>query len=485
MRSSEIAKPLLLTLLLFHPASGMQLRPIVHLGDRVAGTPIAAGGSFEVGPLNDAGLLCFSADVENGGRLLIQSAGDSLTPIVAPGQPGPLGTWPDTLWFDAPMSMNAQGDVLFSGLLVSVGSDTTGGTFLWERATQRLSPIALPGMSFVPGQILEWAAGPAPAINRTDEMALVVNVRNAAGRDYPGVFRRSEEGRLMPVALPDQELPGGGKIAYAVQPSLTDAGVIGLLAQPQGADRASPCLWEQGTLRPLPVPDVEPPPGLVFFGFDRIWLNNRNESVLLSGHLHGAGEQHVCLYRFEDERLEPIVLPGQEMPGGGRFATVQALGVSAANELGQHAFLATLADGATACYLLEPDGRLSLLLKSGAETDLGTIASVGVGSAGSGGIGLNSRSEVAVTIAVAGSPDAIVRLTPSPSINGGTDRWARRSRQALLRYGDRGRGGRSAITGWASVAPHAIVSVLPSSRRMSHSRVLGRNTATWTWPRPR
>jgi hypothetical protein len=399
-------------LLLFRPASGMQLRPIVHLGDRVSGTTLATDGSFEVGPLNDAGQLCFSADSENGGRILIQSADGNLTPIVAPGREGPLGTWPDTLWFDAPVSMNAQGDVLFSGLLVPAGSDTTGGTFLWERAMQRLSPIALPGMSLVPGQILEWAAGPAPAINRADEMALVVNVRNAAGRDYPGVFLRSREGRLTPVALPDQELPGGGQIAYAVRPCLTDRGVIGLLAQPQGADRASPYLWEQGTLRPLPVPDVQPPPGLVFFGFDRIWLNNRNRSVLLSGHLHGAGEQHISLYRFAAGRLEPIVVPGQEMPGGGRFATVQALGVSAANELGQHAFLATLADGATACYLLEPAGRLSLLLKSGAETDLGTITSVGAGSTGSRGIGLNSAGEVAVSISIAGRPDAIVRLTP-------------------------------------------------------------------------
>jgi hypothetical protein len=410
---------LLLTLLLFRPASGMHLRPIVHLGDKVGGTTTATDGSFEVGPLNDAGQLCFSTDSENGGRLLIQSAGDRLTPIVAPGLPGPLGTWPDNLWFDAPVSMNAQGDVLFSGLLVSVGSDTTGGTFLWERATQRLSPIALPGMSFLPGQILEWAAGPAPAINRSDQMALVVNVKNADGRAYPGVFLRSGEDRLTPVALPDQELPGSGKFAYAVQPSLTDSGVIGLLAQAQGADRPSPYLWEQGTLRPLPVPEVTPPPGLIFLGFDRIWLNNRNRSVLLSGSLHGADQHLVCLYRFAEGGTareaggpEPIVLPGQEMPGGGRFATVQALGVSAANELGQHAYLATLADGATACYLLEPDGRLSLLLKSGTATDLGTITSVGVGSAGSRGIGLNSQGEVAVTVALAGLPDAIVLLTP-------------------------------------------------------------------------
>jgi hypothetical protein len=405
-------------LLLSHPASGMSLRPIVQLGDRVAGATIAVDGSFDVGPLNDNGQLCFSADSDSGGRLLVQYSGGTLTPIVAPGQDGPLGKWPENLWFDAPVSMNRQGDVVFSGLLVPVGSDTTGGTFLWDGATRKLAPIALPGMSFAPGQTLEWAAGPAPAINRGEEIALVVNVKNAAGRAYPGIFLRSADGRLTPVALPDQPLPGGGRIALAVQPCLTDAGAIGLLAQPQGADRAFAYIWEQGVLQPLSVPDPEPPPDMLFLGFGGIWLNNRNRSVLLSGHLHAAGEHHVSLYRLDEGRLTPIVLPGQEMPGGGEFATVQGLGISTANDLGQHAFLATLADGATACYLLEPDGRLSLLLKSGAATDLGTIASVGPGSVESHGIGLNNQGEVAVTVsftdwqATVARPDAIVLLTP-------------------------------------------------------------------------
>jgi hypothetical protein len=393
------------------PAIGMSLRPIVQLGDRVGETTIAADGSFDVGPLNDRGQLCFGADSDSGGRLLVQYSGGTLTSIVAPGQDGPLGEWPETLWFDAPVSMNPQGDVVFSGLLVSVGSDTTGGTFLWNGATRKLAPIALPGMSFTPGQTLEWAAGPAPAINRGEEIALVVNVKNVAGRAYPGIFLRSADGRLTPVALPDQPLPGGGRIAFAVQPCLTDAGTIGLLARPQGADREYPYLWEQGALRPLSVPDPEPPPDMLFLGFGGIWLNNRNRSVLLSGHLHSAGAHHLSLYRLDEGRLTPIVLPGQEMPGGGELSTVQALGVSAANDLGQHAFLATLADGATACYLLEPDGRLSLLLKSGAATDLGTIASVGPGSVESHGIGLNNQGEVALTVSFAGRPDAIVLLT--------------------------------------------------------------------------
>jgi hypothetical protein len=266
-------------------------------------------------------------------------------------------------------------------------------------------------MSFGLSQLLEWAAGPSPVINRRDEVALVVNVRNAAGRDYPGLFFRSADGRLVPIALPDQELPGGGTIAFAVRPSLTDGGAAGFLARRQGTDREYPYVWEGGALRPLPVTDPEPPAEMLFLGFGGIWLNNRDNTVLLSGHLHSAGGHHLALYRFAGDRLTPIVLPGQEMPGGGRLATVQEGGVSAANDLGQHAFLAILEDGTTACYLLEPDGGFTLLLKSGAATELGTITSLGPGTVESHGIGLNSKGEVVVTAAFADRPDAIILLT--------------------------------------------------------------------------
>lgn len=400
------------------PARGVSLRPIVQAGDVVDGVTIAPDGSFDVGPLNDSGQLCFGAESESGERLLIQYADGKLTPIVAPGQAGPLGQWPENLWFDAPVSMNERGDVVFSGLLVQVADTDTGGTFLWDRASRTLAPVALPGMSLGLRQSLEWAAGPAPVINRRGEIALVVNVKNAAGWADPGLFFRDAESRVVPVALPDQALPDGSRIAFAFHPSLTDAGAIGFLARRQGTDRESLFIWEQGALRSLPVTDPAPPADMLFLGFDRIWLNNRDGSALLSGHLHSTGDHHLALYRIAEGRLTPVVLPGQEMPGGGRFLTVQDAGVSTANDRGQHAFLATLQDGATACYLLEPDGRLSLLLKSGAASELGTITHVGPGTVESHGIGLNNRGEVALTVAIADGgatvahPDAVVLLTP-------------------------------------------------------------------------
>ena len=100
------------------------------------------------------------------------------------------------------------------------------------------------------------------------------------------------------------------------------------------------------------------------------------------------------------------------MPGGGSFLSLQEVGVSSANERGQHALLAVLKDGTTAAYRLDADGRLSLILQSGATTSLGPITNVGQGAILSRGIGLNRQGQVAVTVRVADRTDTVVLLTP-------------------------------------------------------------------------
>lgn len=43
--------------------------------------------------------------------------------------------------------------------------------------------------------------------------------------------------------------------------------------------------------------------------------------------------------------------------------------VSRPNRLGQHAFMARLADDSTAAYSMDVEGKLSLILKSGTDTE--------------------------------------------------------------------------------------------------------------------
>jgi hypothetical protein len=121
-----------------------------------------------------------------------------------------------------------------------------------------------------------------------------------------------------------------------------------------------------------------------------------------------------------DGKLTAVAVPGQEMPGGGQFRQVTLLrhGVSPPNALGQHAFIATLADGSAAAYRMEADGTLALILKNGAVTDIGTVTQIARKTFPSGlarggqGVGLNSQGQVALPVQIDGGPFTLVLLTP-------------------------------------------------------------------------
>jgi hypothetical protein len=124
------------------------------------------------------------------------------------------------------------------------------------------------------------------------------------------------------------------------------------------------------------------------------------------------GKSGHGLYRYGEGKLTPLAVTGQEMPGGGRLADVEVPGgsFSWANEAGQHAFVARLSDGTRAAYLLGEDGALSRIVKSNEATDVGTITQLT--PAGSAGIALNSKGQVALPVRIEGGPTAIVLLTP-------------------------------------------------------------------------
>jgi hypothetical protein len=148
-------------------------------------------------------------------------------------------------------------------------------------------------------------------------------------------------------------------------------------------------------------------------------VNDTNRSVLVLAYRSAGGPEG--LYRFTEGKLTPLAVPGQRMPDGGKFSEIplSRYGVSPANELGQYAFMAKLGDGSTAAYLLQPDGTLSLLLKSGQVTDLGKITLIGTSTRPAGGlirggwgIGLNSQGQVALNVSIDRGPTTLVLLTP-------------------------------------------------------------------------
>jgi hypothetical protein len=410
--SLKTIRALLGLTLLGHSVAGAQttykVQPIVKFGDTVEDVVIkTTNGDFEIGALNDNGQLVFLAENKAGGEVLLQYAGGKLTPIVVGGRDAPGGKWPRSVAVYSPVNMNQSGNIAFAADIV-VANKLTSGTFLWDVKAQKLTAVALKGMPAVNNLAFEGGGGYAPVINNSGEIAFPAAVKNAIGKAQHGVFLLGRDGKLLPIALPDQDLPGGGKVLGAGWPSINEAGMVALLVAREGETDWSSYLWEVGTLRPLAVIGMDAPGGGKFTVAWDAWVNNKNQNVLVDA----AVGSSRGLYLFVEGKFLPVAVPGQQMPDGGKLKEIRYR-VSFPNEAGQHAFVATLEDKTTAAYLMDADGKLSLILKSGTQTELGTITGVGRGAGRSFGIGLNSKGQVALTVNIAGGPDTIVLLTPT------------------------------------------------------------------------
>jgi hypothetical protein len=111
-------------------------------------------------------------------------------------------------------------------------------------------------------------------------------------------------------------------------------------------------------------------------------------------------------------QLAEAVAPGKAMPGGGTFNGLAGLYATAHNDAGQHAFVAVISEGRAtirAAYRLDENGKLSLILKEGMRTELGTIKHLVPSQRA--GIGLNDQGQVALPARIE-SGRTVVLLAP-------------------------------------------------------------------------
>jgi hypothetical protein len=393
-----------------------QIRAIARQGDTAGPVTIKPRADFEVGTLNDRGQLAFVTENAAGGEALLLYTDGQLLPIAYAGGEAPGGTWPTgtfAVWTGVGyIGMNQLGNIVFAPT-ANPRTPTTLGTFLWEYDTRKLTPIALNGQSGPNNLTLVDAGGggsSVPVINNFGEIAFPAFVKNSAGMNQPGIFFLGRDGKLLPVALPDQEMPDGHKIVSAFAPQINDAGSVAFLAQREGEQTASAYLWDKGPITPLAAIGTDTPGGGKLAGVYNVWLNNASRSVVVVAPLKRNGPGG--LYRIANGQVTPLVLPGQDLPDGRKLSTIDA--VSPPNDAEQHAILAS-GPGGRAAYLLAPDGKLSLVLKTGTTTDLGTVSSLGTAGTtpGSAGIALNNRGQVSLPARITGGPAVILLLTPT------------------------------------------------------------------------
>jgi hypothetical protein len=115
------------------------------------------------------------------------------------------------------------------------------------------------------------------------------------------------------------------------------------------------------------------------------------------------------------------------MPDGGKLGAVISFGgASGANTAGQRALICNVTNRTQGLYLLDADGKPSLILKTGVTTDIGKITLIGsatrppAGLIHAGfGIGLNSQGQVAFSVSIDGGPLTLVLLMPAAGLPGG------------------------------------------------------------------
>jgi hypothetical protein len=406
-----------------------KIQPIVKFGDTVVGVTVKGeNGAFLVYGLTDSGTITFTtwdATLRNGAAV-IQYADGKFTPIAVAGREGPVGTWPADLILYEPASMNQLGNVAFAAAAYRGGNLVDLGTFRWDARAQTVTPVARKGMPATSDLTFETGGYFSPVINNRNEIAFSAFLKNANGeRLDTGVFLARPDGAIVPVAVPGQALPNGLKISYADNPSLNDAGIVALRAVGEGEPEEDLYLWPGaaasggGSLTRLVAAGINAPGGGKLARFSHAWINDRNSNVLVLARLN-TETGPAALYLLVDGKLMPVAVRGQEMPGGGQLKDLplDLYDVSSPNRLGQHAFMATLADGATAAYLMDTDGKLSLILKAGDATELGKVTRIGretrPGIVARGGLclGLNSAGQVALPVQIDGGPETIVLLTP-------------------------------------------------------------------------
>lgn len=392
-----------------------RLAVIARQGDRAGDARIDTLALALAGPGDQGEALFVGLDREDD-DLLIQSggvAGAGLTPIVVPGKPAPGGTWQKLGRVLRPLTMNRSGKVAFvASVLTDQG--TQSGTFFWDPRVRQVTPIALQGLPAANGITFARGRGSGPpALNERDEIAFLAGVRDEQDEEVrDGVFLRRADGAMVAVALPGGTLPGGARIGNVLRVLLNDAGLVAFLAESQGSGEPGFYLWDQGVLTALVASADAPGGGFSIVDVRAVRMHRKNPTALVVAQLD-RDDGPLGLYRFAEGRLTPVAVPGQAMPEGGtlhKSFSQNLISLGPANDAGEHAFLAVLADNTIAAYRVDASGVLSRIAGSGSRTGEGTIRLI------YGIAGPNNKGQIALAAEVntpQGEREALLLLTPA------------------------------------------------------------------------
>jgi hypothetical protein len=292
-----------------------------------SGQPAPGGGRFDrfdvtaqpiVAPVNARGQVAFYATVLRSPAregIFLAEAGH-VTKVAAFGDSLPGGGTLAELGAHPLPALNSFGHVAFEAQIA--GGRATEGVFL--AGANGLQAIALVGDDApgVPAGVL--VGFDAPALNDSDELAFVANVRR--GRDILDVLYFWNGQRLQrSVAEGDRLLRIGGTMDKIGEPALNNSGIIAFAAAIfKGPALGGIFVAGARDLRLLVGTGDRAPSGAMILRFsERVAIDNE-DGIAFGTYLGQDGVTREAVLRTGPEGLDEIAVEGAPAPGGGRYA---------------------------------------------------------------------------------------------------------------------------------------------------------------------
>jgi hypothetical protein len=395
------------SLLDYNPSSG--LYPIAEPGDVLSDTEI---GLVYVasGPAQNGDTVFWATDagpapgIPGRTSVLAQYADGNVNVIAAKGAMGPGGGKWGGVSLSGGRTMNDQGEVVFGGQVLPAGADI--GVFHWEPQTQKVTPVVMQG-AHASGNITLTGRGGGWGINDRGEILFGASATDAAGNNVSGLFLLDQKKNLQTVALQGQPLPGGDAIASFSQALLNDVDNIAFVARRQSDNKPGVYLWVNGAFTATGiVGGASAPGGGTFQSINDVHLDNASPSVLVTAVL-GTG---FGVYRFTNGQLTTVAVPGLKLPDGATVA-LPPYSTGEPNAAGQVCVPIQRTDHTTGLYRLEPDGRLTVILKDGALASPGKPISL---TGYQDPVAINNKGQVALIAGIGGQPAALLLTPASP-----------------------------------------------------------------------
>jgi hypothetical protein len=369
---------------------------------------------YEVGNLNVKGQATVTTNFSSAGGqgMLFFDTDGKVTVVSRAGMDAPGGGTFTGGGISHKMPLNDAGNLAYTAD-VNFGDSSGGAVFFYDRAADKATVVMRPGAP-IPGGGTSAGNDSFVAMNNANDIVIPVKVTESSAGPSGTALVLYSGGQLSTLVR-----PGGtgaaGNLIQSYRPHLTDNGIVTFEGKVDGDSTFGAYMIRNGELTVLATPDTQAPGGTAKFANLRGPQANSNGDVIMLGNLED-GNWGVYLWRAAEKKLVAVVKPGDDLPGIGKVASADGGGRNSVRlgDDGSILFVAALADGSEGLFRIK-DGTTTPVVKTSQEMKGVGTASILVSSSfptASYGLGYNVNGQILFPAGTSDGKEHLVLATP-------------------------------------------------------------------------